>query len=142
MHIRNLVSPIALAAALSLSGGAMAQTTIAGMEIPAADLPQVQAHCDSLAAATTESLTDDAEDDDVDAGDETGDDDTGGDDDGSEPGPNDDGDDDASGDDGSGEDENDPASEDGEASDLDNALTSIDLDAVTLEDCREAGLVE
>jgi hypothetical protein len=153
MHTRNLVSTIALAAALSFTGGAMAQTTttIAGMEVSAEDLPRVQSHCTSLASMDTESLTETGEgdgEDSEDTGTDTGTDD--GEDDDGETGPNDD---DADGDDAGSDDTNDtegdttdaeadPAAEDGEASDMDNALTAIDLDVLTLENCREAGLID
>jgi hypothetical protein len=115
MHTRNLVSSIALVAALSFSGGAMAQTMIGGVDIPPEDLDRVQAHCNTLAAAENESLAETADDDDAANGDDDGDD---------------------------AQADPDPAADDGEASDMENALTSIDLDTVTLEQCREAGLIE
>lgn len=49
MMIRSLVSAAALTVAM-LASGAMAQTSINGVEISADDLPKVQAQCDSLAA--------------------------------------------------------------------------------------------
>ncbi len=49
MMIRSLVSAAALSLAM-LASGAMAQTSINGVEISAEDLPKVQAQCDSLAA--------------------------------------------------------------------------------------------
>lgn len=113
MHIRTLISPIALAAAMSLSGGAMAQTMVGGVDIPAEDLPEVQAQCDTLAAEGNESLTETADD--------TADGDA-------------DDDEDA---------DNTPSGgSDDDASDLDQAVTSIDLNTITLEQCKEAGLVQ
>jgi hypothetical protein len=49
MMIRNLVSAAALTVAM-LASGAMAQTSINGVEIAADELPLVQAQCDDLAA--------------------------------------------------------------------------------------------
>lgn len=102
MHTRNLVSTIALVAALSFSGGATAQTMIGGVDIPPEDLDRVQAYCNTLLAQANESLT-------ANGGDDGDDDDNG---DGTEP------------------------------SDLDQAVTTIDLDIITLEDCKAAGLAD
>lgn len=113
MRIRTLISPIALAAALSLSGGAMAQTMIDGVSIPAEDLPEVQNVCDTLAAEANESISDTADDE------ADGDEDDDNEDDNSPEG---------------GDDEDVP-------SDLDQAVTSIDLNTITLEQCKDAGLV-
>jgi len=49
MMIRSLVSAAALSVAM-LASGAIAQTSINGVEISADDLPKVQAQCDVLAA--------------------------------------------------------------------------------------------
>ncbi|KQW77967.1 hypothetical protein ASC89_14200 [Devosia sp. Root413D1] len=49
MMIRSLVSAAALSLAM-LASGALAQTSINGVEISAEDLPKVQAQCDDLAA--------------------------------------------------------------------------------------------
>lgn len=53
MSIRSLVSPIALAAAtaLSLNAVAFAQTMVGDLEISDADLPTVTEHCEALANA-------------------------------------------------------------------------------------------
>jgi hypothetical protein len=116
MIIKNIVSAIALTAALTLSGPAFSQTMLNGAEISADDLPAVQERCDQLklaadkdgttegdqatAAATTEGTTTAA-----DASTET--------------------------------DTAEPVSE------AAAALTgSVDLDTLTLEACTEAGLLE
>ena len=64
MMIRNLASAAALTVAM-LASGALGQSMINGVEIPADELPKVQAQCDILAAdaakaagATTEETTD------------------------------------------------------------------------------------
>lgn len=49
MMIRSLVSAAALSLAM-LASGALAQTSINGVEISPEDLPKVQAQCDDLAA--------------------------------------------------------------------------------------------
>lgn len=54
MMIRSLVSAAALTVALFASG-AIAQTSINGVEISAEDLPKVQAQCDTLAAEAAQS---------------------------------------------------------------------------------------
>jgi len=56
MMIRNLVSAAALSIAM-LASGAIAQTSINGVEISADDLPKVQAQCDSLAAEAAKADT-------------------------------------------------------------------------------------
>ncbi|MDF2983816.1 MAG: hypothetical protein K0Q69_3588 [Devosia sp.] len=70
MMIRSLVSAAALSLAM-LASGALAQTSINGVEISAEDLPKVQAQCDDLAAeaakadggtSTDETKADDASD--------------------------------------------------------------------------------
>lgn len=58
MHVKSVVSAVALTIALGFSGAAFAQSTIGGMAIPEGELAAVQARCDQLnTAATTESLT-------------------------------------------------------------------------------------
>lgn len=47
---RTLISAIALIGAMTLSGGAMAQTMVGGASVSAEDLPKVQAACTTLAA--------------------------------------------------------------------------------------------
>jgi uncharacterized low-complexity protein len=65
---RNLISAIALVSAMTLSGAAMAQTMVGGVEVSADDLPKVQAACATLAADERSSM---ASTSDSDAGDET-----------------------------------------------------------------------
>lgn len=67
MMIRSLLSAAALSVAM-LASGALAQTSINGVEISAEDLPKVQAQCDILAkeAATSDTSatnTDESESD-------------------------------------------------------------------------------
>jgi hypothetical protein len=47
---RTLISALALVGAMTLSGGAMAQTMVGGASVSAEDLPTVQAACNTLAA--------------------------------------------------------------------------------------------
>lgn len=51
MHIKNLVSPLALAAGLLITGAASAQTWVGDQEVSDADLATVQDYCDELQAA-------------------------------------------------------------------------------------------
>jgi hypothetical protein len=53
---RSMISSFAFAAAMLLSSAAMAQTTIAGKDVSAEDLPKVQAQCNTLAAVDQNSL--------------------------------------------------------------------------------------
>jgi hypothetical protein len=57
MKIQAIVSSVALAAALTFSGAAVAQNMMNGMEIPAEQIPAFQEKCDALRAAGTASLT-------------------------------------------------------------------------------------
>ena len=91
MRIQSLILPVAVAAALSVSSGAMAQR----QAIPVDDLPKVFQLCQSLAEEATGSL--------------------------------------ASTDEGDSEEE---------SSGLDQALTQVDLDAITLEECKKWGFVD
>jgi hypothetical protein len=61
MSIRTWISPLAIAAALTFSSGAMAQVMIGGSEIPAEDMFTFQEKCDALLAAKNQSLTVDEE---------------------------------------------------------------------------------
>ena len=47
---RSMISALALAGAMMISGAAMAQTMVGGATVSAEDLPKVQAACDTLAA--------------------------------------------------------------------------------------------
>lgn len=49
MSMKTLVSPLALAFGLSLTGAAAAQTWVGTQEIDDADLPAVEEHCETLA---------------------------------------------------------------------------------------------
>lgn len=52
---RTALSAAAIATALTLSGGAMAQTMVGGYTVSDEDLPKVQAQCDTLALDENES---------------------------------------------------------------------------------------
>ena len=107
MHIKSLVSVVALSAAFALSGPAFAQTTFAGVALAEGDVAAVTERCEQLAtASTTESLTessDSSEDSTAGGADAT-------------------------------------ITDAPEVNEMENALTKIDLDTVTLEQCKEAGL--
>ena len=47
---RSMISALALAGAMMISGAAIAQTVVGGVTVSAEDLPKVQAACDTLAA--------------------------------------------------------------------------------------------
>lgn len=113
MHVKSIVSAIALSAALALSGPAFAQTMFNGAELSADDLPKVTERCEQLVtASTTESLTETEES-------------TAG---GNEAASENAGSADATI-------ENAPAVNDAAA-----ATAGVDLDTITLEMCKEAGL--
>jgi hypothetical protein len=110
MSISKLISPLALAAAISLSGAAMAQTMIGGKAIPEDQLEAVTQKCTELTTASLTAPTE-AEDDDTDAatpaepeGDQSGDE-----------------------------------QEEGESADPADPA-AIDLETLTAELCKEAGL--
>jgi hypothetical protein len=113
MKLLNFVAPAALIAAMSVSGGALAQTMVGGHDVSDDELPRVQAHCAALEVAATQSLVDDA-------GTDTDDDND----------PNQPGDPDPA------------ATTNGDADGIDQALTTIDLNTITLEQCREAELAQ
>lgn len=57
MHVKSVVSAIALSATMLLSGSAFAQTMFNGAEVSATDLPALQERClDLSTAASTESI--------------------------------------------------------------------------------------
>src|SRR5690606_33474171 len=56
MKLRTVLSSLALASALTLSGGAFAQSMIGGMEVPADQWGAFQDKCAALTAANNESL--------------------------------------------------------------------------------------
>lgn len=120
---RNVFAAVLLASGLALSGASFAQTSteatmVAGVEVSAADLPKVQAQCDALVAmAATENAqsvtnTDTSTDK---PADDTATNGTA-----------------------------DPASTKADGADGIAAATtmSIDLDTLTLDQCKEAGLVK
>lgn len=59
MSIRALISPLAVAAVLALSGGASAQVMIDDFEISPESMPTFQQKCDALLVAENRSLTED-----------------------------------------------------------------------------------
>lgn len=61
MNTKSLVSPLALAFGLALTGAAAAQTWIGGQEISDTDLPFVQQHCDVLAGGVASDVPADAQ---------------------------------------------------------------------------------
>ena len=111
---RTLTAPLALAAALMLSGAAIAQTTVNGMEVSAEDLPKVQAQCDALNAATLASPGTDTPETSGEASDTP--DET--------------------------PETTDPAASNADgALGIDEAVTTYPLDTLTLDQCKEAGLI-
>ncbi|WP_332719175.1 hypothetical protein [Pelagibacterium mangrovi] len=134
MTIKSLVSPIALAAAatLALSFPAFAQTTVGDQQVSDEDLPAVTEHCTMLAeegagdaAAPADAAGDAAAPADA-AGDAAA---------GAAA--------DAAGDAAAGaEAPADDAAAAGDAAAGADAGAALDLEAITLEDCQAAGLVE
>lgn len=138
MRIRTLVSPLALAVGLAMTGAASAQVTIGGQTVLEEDMPAVQQRCDELALAARtgagDTDTTQSDDQDDDAGDDTGDDTDNGTDNGTDDGSDDTGTDDTTTSDANGD--------FGTADEVDNALTGVELNSITLDQCIEAGLVE
>lgn len=117
MPIKTLVSPLALAIGLSLTGAAAAQTAVGTQDIEDADLPAVEEHCETLALAGDVGAGFDAEGGTEAEGELTGDDPL-----------------DAEG------------GMDAEAG-MDanggmDAGAGVDLESITLQDCIDAGLVD
>lgn len=112
MHVKSIVSAIALSAALTLTGPAFAQTMFNGAELSAEDLPLVEQRClDLVTAASTETISTDTDKAD---GEEAPDANAG---------------------------SADAAVTDAPAvNEAGNATSTIDLDTVTLEQCQAAGL--
>ena len=112
MNIKTIASAIAISSAMLLSGSAYAQTVIGGATVTAEDLPKVQERCDQLAL---DASTASATETDADADAAT-----------------------------------DGAATAGEATtaattDVNapaDATTAVDLEALTLEACTEAGLTK
>jgi hypothetical protein len=63
MSIRDLISPLAVAAMLTFSGGAMAQVMIDDFPVPADELGAFAQKCQALEAAMNRSLTEGDDDD-------------------------------------------------------------------------------
>lgn len=97
---KALVSPIALAFGLALTGAAAAQTMVGEHSISEADLPRVQEHCDALLAEDTDATS------------------------------------------GISSDANDVETDDAEGSDTATEPGDLSFESITLEQCREAGLVD
>ena len=135
MSFRTLVSPLALAAAMTLSTGAFAQTMVGDQAVTDEDLPAVSEHCQMLAdggPSDEGAIEEDAATDEM-AGEETPLDATAG-------------DTASEGDEATAEDD---TANDGMATDPEIATpgdpmagdANLDMDAITLEDCAAAGLV-
>lgn len=115
MHFKAASIKIALTAAtaFALSTSVFAQTMVGGQEVSDEDLEFVIVHCKTLTGAVdTEQMGAEPE--------ETSDVET----------------------DASDGDEMDAATDDAEAEDSDGVLTSVDIDAITMEDCEAADLAE
>jgi hypothetical protein len=124
---RSMISSLTLTAAMLISSAAWAQTMVGQQNVSAEDLPKVQAQCNTLAAEAKESLGSATEQK---ADDATGEN-NGGD---------------------TGTDNDSASSSDNGASDMsaqsevpngtDQAVTTVDLSLITLEECKAAGLVK
>ena len=68
MSIRTFISPLAVAAMLSMSGGAMAQAMIGDFQIPDASMPSFEQKCQALVAADNRSLATDPDADELQTG--------------------------------------------------------------------------
>ena len=126
MPFKTLISPIALAAAMTLSTGALAQTMIGEQAVTDEDLPAVSEHCQTLAEEGEDTAGTDATPDETASEGAAADDEN------------------ANGD-GAGDD----TATDGMATDPEIAApgdtmagdATIDFNAITLEECAEAGLI-
>lgn len=129
---RSMISSLTLTAAMLISSAAWAQTMVGQQNVSAEDLPKVQAQCNTLAAEAKESLGSATEQK---ADDATGENNGG---------------DNGTGD--TGTDNDSASSSDNGASDMgaqsevpngtDQAVTTVDLSLITLEECKAAGLVK
>jgi hypothetical protein len=120
MHIKTIASAIALTTAMAFSGSAMAQTMIGSQAVSEADQERVKVFCEDLqntenqAVGATGAEDDLTETDDMSATDDTAD-------------------------------ATDDASDTADATDDDTdsaAVGSIDMDLITLENCRDAGFIQ
>lgn len=143
MSFRTLASPLALATALALSSTAFAQTMVGDQEISEADMPAVTEHCEML--ATEAPAAGDAAAGGAAAGDAAGDAAAGGAAAGGDAAAAGDAaagdtmaaDTTAEGDAAAGAETTDPMAEGGAAA---GGETTLDLEAITLEDCEAAGI--
>jgi hypothetical protein len=121
---RSLIAALAFSSVMSLSGLAMAQTMVGGAEVSAEDLPRVQAQCDALVtqAATADSQSVTSNNNTEESGQQTPETSNGA----------------------NASETADPASTKADGADGTAAAltTSIDLDTLTLDQCKEAGLVK
>ena len=116
MHIKTIASAIALTAALGFSGYSYAQTMIGNQNVSEADMERVKVYCEDLQTAENQAVGT------VDA--------------------NDDAENSAVDDSGS-EDPADPVTAEPNPEEEPEAdVGSVDLDAITLENCIEAGFIE
>ena len=125
MHIKTIASAIALTTAMAFSGSAMAQTMIGSQAVSEADQERVKVFCEDLqntenqAVGATGAEDELTETDDASATDDTAD--TG---------------DDAA----DGTDDMAAATDDGDSDSA--AVGSIDMDLITLENCKDAGFIQ
>jgi hypothetical protein len=119
MHIKTVASAVALSVALGLSSFAYAQTTIGGQTVSEGDMERVKVHCEDLQNQANQAAG--ATDADTEAGDTTEDDANN-----------------STGADATAADAAAPATGDTEDT---AAVGSIDMDAITLEACLEAGFI-
>ena len=119
MHIRTIVSAAALSVALGFGTAAYAQTMIGEQTVSEGDMERVKVYCEDLQNAENQAAG--ATDDETEAGDTTQDDA-----------------DNSTGEDAEAASENAPDTAD---SDDSAAVGSIDMDLITLENCKEAGFI-
>ncbi|WIY51764.1 hypothetical protein O9Z70_09715 [Devosia sp. YIM 151766] len=114
MTIKSTLSIVALLTGVAFSGAAYAQTMVGNHDVSDADMPYVQAHCDSLKLADDDSRRAGTQSDDATEATEPA------------------------------EGEETMPAEDNLQADIDsrNSSTTVDLDTITLDDCITAGLVE
>lgn len=124
---RSMISSLALTAAMLISSAAWAQTMVGQQSVSAEDLPKVQAQCNTLAAKAKESLGSATEQKTDDATSENNGGDTGTDNDSA-----------SSSDNGA----SDMSAQSEVPNGTDQAVTTVDLSLITIEECKAAGLVQ
>lgn len=124
---RSMISSLTLTAAMLISSAAWAQTMVGQQNVSAEDLPKVQAQCNTLAAEAKESLGSATEQKTDDATGENNGGDTGTDNDSA-----------SSSDNGA----SDMSAQSEVPNGTDQAVTTVDLSLITLEECKAAGLVK